>query len=162
MIKNVIDVSTGEVRKGNIDHVLVSNGIGSCVVLAAIHLEKHIGGMAHIMLPGKAPLKKKQNKTKYAEDAIEKLLQLLETDKEAASNVRVCLIGAGNVLKKPDETICKSNIESLMTILNGLGIEISATSLGGHLRRTIRFTIKTGEVHFTEGDSPITLLHRWF
>jgi chemotaxis protein CheD len=160
-MKKVKDISTGEVKRGNVENILISHGIGSCIVVAAINLKKHIGALAHVMLPGKAPEKEHQNKTKYAVDAIEKLLQLLEINIDDTSQLRVCLVGAGNVLKDADETICTSNIHSLTTLLNDLGIKISATSLGGHLRRTVRFDIETGEVHFTEGDSELILLKRW-
>ena len=160
-MKEIIDISTGEVKWGNKANILVSYGIGSCIVVAAIHLEKRIGGMAHIMFPGKAPLKENQNKTRYTEDAIEKLLRLLQVKNNDTSQLRVCLVGAGNVLKKSDDTICKNNINSLLTLLKELKIEISATSLGGNLRRTVRFNIESGEVYYTKGDSNLTLLFHW-
>ena len=161
-MKEIINISTGEVRRGRVGTVLVSNGIGSCIVAVAIHPEKHVGGMAHIMLPGRAPLKEKQNKTKYAEDALEKLLELLEIKSEETSLLGVCLIGAGNVLRKSDDTICDANRQFLISLLDKLGIEISASALGGHLRRTVRFDIETGEVYVTEGDSEPRLLNRWY
>ena len=161
MMKEIIDVSTGEVKRGNSNDIMVSNGIGSCIVVAAIHLEKCIGGMAHIMLPGKATIKANQNKTKYAEDAIEELLHILEIENNDTSQMKVCLIGAGNVLNHPDDRICTSNIESLLPLLKELKIEISALSLGGNMRRSVRFDVESGVVHFTEGDSEFILLNRW-
>ena len=160
-MKEIINISTGEVGKGNIDNILISNGIGSCIVIAAFNIKKRIGAMAHVMLPGKAPITENQNKTKYAEDAIEKLLQFMAINMDEFSNIEVCLIGAGNVLKKTDDTICKNNVLSIIALLKKLKIKVSATSLGGYLRRTVRFNIETGEIFYTEGDSKLTLLKRW-
>lgn len=160
-MKEIVDVSTGKVKIGNCNNILVSNGIGSCVVVAAINFKKQISGMAHIMLPGKAPLNENKSKTKYTEDAIEVLISLLEIEKNDTSQINVCLVGAGNVLNKQDDTICKSNIDSLLNLLKELKIEISAQTLGGNLRRSVRFDIETGEVFFTEGDSELILLKRW-
>lgn len=160
-MKEIIDVSTGEVKIGNSNNIIVSYGIGSCIAVAAIHLEKRIGGIAHIMLPGKAPLNEKISKTKYTEDAIDVLMRLLEIEKTDTSQIKVCLIGAGNVLNYQDDTICKSNTDSLLNLLNELKIEISAQSLGGNLRRSVRFDIETGKVFFAEGDSELILLKHW-
>jgi len=161
-MKEIINVATGEVKIGDANSVLVSYGLGSCIAVAAIDLSKHTGALAHIMLPGKAPEKETQYKTKYAVDAIDKILQLLQLDKGNTNNVRVCLVGAGNVLKKKDDTICDSNIQSVLTILNDLKIKISAKSLGGTKRRTIRFDTEKGEVFFTEGESRNMLLKEWY
>lgn len=160
-MKEVINISTGEVKVGSINNILVSNGIGSCIVVAAINLKKNIGGIAHIMLPGKAPLNESQNNLKYTENAIDKLLQILKIQHDDTSAMSVCLIGGGNVLKKPDDKICESNILSISNLLKELRIKISATALGGCMRRSVHFNIETREVHFTEGDSELTLLNRW-
>ncbi len=159
-MNKIINISTGEVKKGYRNNTLISNGIGSCIVVPAINFEKHIGGLAHIMLPGIAPAKEIL-KSKYAENAIQKLLQLLEVKNNDYSKIQVCLIGAGNVLKKVDDVICDCIINSLLEILYNSKIEISATALGGFLRRSVRFDVGKGEVSYSEGDSEFTLLHSW-
>lgn len=158
-MKKTINISTGEVKMGTAGHLLVSNGIGSCVVIVGINLKKEIGAVAHFMLPGKAPENEKQSKTKYAEDAMHKLMQEMQVNENDAPQHSVCLIGAGNVLQKEDDTICESNIRSIYALLDNLKIGISATSLGGYCRRSVSFDVETGEVFITTGDSKLTLLH---
>jgi len=146
---------------GGADSILISNGIGSCIVIAGINLKKEIGAVAHFMLPGKAPNTEEQNKTKYAEDAMHKLLQVLQMNDNNTSQLSVCLVGAGNVLQKEDDTICESNIRSISALLNDLKIRVSATSLGGNCRRSVIFDIEKGEVFITIGDSKLILLHHF-
>jgi len=160
-MKKTIHISTGEVKMGTAGDLLISNGIGSCIVIVGINLEKEIGAVAHFMLPGKAPDTEAQNKTKYAEDSVDMLLKLLQSDMDNLSPIRTCLIGAGNVLKKQDDTICESNIRSISALLNDLKIGISASSLGGNYRRSVHFDIEKAEVFITIDNSKLTLLHRF-
>ncbi len=160
-MKENINVSTGEVKTGKANNILISNGIGSCIVVAAVDVKKSIGAMAHIMLPGKSPSKEKLHKTKYAVDAIDKMLQILEQQGVASSDLNLCLVGAGNVLKIENDTICKNNIRSVLNILNEKHLNIAAKALGGTLRRTIRLDIENTCVYYTEGESKEMLLRNW-
>ncbi|MBS4001370.1 MAG: chemotaxis protein CheD [Desulfobulbaceae bacterium] len=160
-MKENINISTGEVKKGTIGDLLVSNGIGSCIVIAAMNLKKQIGAVAHFMLPGKAPDSEVYNKTKYAKDAVDKLLNLLQADMNDLTTIRTCLVGAGNVLIKHDDTICENNINSILSIFSDLAIKIDVCALGGINRRSLQFDIATREVYITEGDSELKLLIQW-
>ncbi|MBL7131976.1 MAG: chemotaxis protein CheD [Candidatus Omnitrophica bacterium] len=73
-----IDVDTGEVKVTSKSVVLRAMAVGSCVVMVAFDRGKKIGGLAHIMLPGSSREKEGQDKTKYAEDAIDELLEKLK------------------------------------------------------------------------------------
>lgn len=160
-MKKTINISTGEVKMGESDSILVSNGIGSCIVIAGINIKKNIGAMAHFMLPGRAPENEIMCKTKYAQDALDKLLNLLQIETDDTSDIRTCLVGAGNVLKKKNDTVCKNNIDSILDILHRHHIKIDAKSLGGIYRRTMHFDIQKREVYMTEGESKLELLKRW-
>ena len=148
---NIVDVNTGEfaVRRG--DFILRALAIGSCVVVAAYDSKAKVAGMAHIMLPGRAP-EKSTMKTKYAADSIEQLLsQMLESGSDTNS-IEACLIGAGNVLKKEDDTICAGNIKSVTAILAEKNIPVRARSVGGTIRRSASLDVELGIVSCTEGD----------
>jgi chemotaxis protein CheD len=132
---------------------LTSLGIGSCVVVAAYNLRRKIGGMAHIMLPGIAP-QQSLEKTKYAFDGIEQLLnQMFETG-AGTDEIEVCLVGAGNVLQKKDDTICDANIESVTSFLKESLIPVQASVLGGTKRKSVflDLDVEDGRVSYTEGD----------
>ncbi|MEE8577340.1 MAG: hypothetical protein V3T31_08800, partial [candidate division Zixibacteria bacterium] len=59
-----IDVDTGEVRVSSEPVILQSIALGSCIALVVYEREMKIGGIAHVMLPGKSPTLKEN--TKYA------------------------------------------------------------------------------------------------
>ena len=147
------NVDTGKINIGDISHVLTANSIGSCIAIALFDFHKHIGGLAHIMLPGKAPESSEKERLRYAADAIEELVILMKDADARKVNIRACIAGGGNVLKRPDDTICKANIRSVKQILNDKNILITASSLGGDTRRTLKFDIEKGKVFCTEGDS---------
>lgn len=156
-----INVATGEVKVGSSNDMLISNAIGSCIAVVAYNHEKRIGALAHIMLPDKAPPKEKDQKTKYAVNAIDELIRLLEIDESKILHLSSCIVGAGNVLNKKDDTICACNIQSVTSILLKKQIKIVSKVVGGNLRKSVRFDLNKLEVYFTEGDSDENLLWSW-
>ncbi len=73
-MKEVIDISTGAVEVAGAGAILRSNAIGSCIVIAAYDSSKKVGAMAHIMLPGRAPKGADSERTRYAADAIDEMI----------------------------------------------------------------------------------------
>ena len=156
-MKKVIDVNTGEVKVGRGRLILRAIAIGSCIVIAAYDRKRKIGAMAHIMLPGTAP-QHSLEKTKYASDGIEQLFnQMLE----AGANTHetdVCLVGAGNVLQKEDDTVCEANIKSVLSILAEKNIVIRASVLGGIKRKSVFMDIENGCISYIEADDKEKIL----
>ena len=149
--QKIIDVNTGEVKVAVEKGILRSVGIGSCVVVAAYNLSRKIGGMAHIMLPGAAP-QQSLEKTKYAFDGIEQLLNQMFKIGANMDQTEVCLVGAGNVLRKEDDTICQANIKSVTGILKEKSIPVKASVLGGTKRKSVFMDVETGCISYAEGD----------
>jgi chemotaxis protein CheD len=160
-MSKTIDISTGEVKSAGANTILRSAAIGSCIVVTAYYPEQNIGSMAHIMLPGKATDKNEENKFRYAENAIIELLLQLDVPLNKIQDIKICLIGGGNVLKREDDTICEKNIESVLEILSQKQLKTEAKALGGTDRRTVQFDIAKGEVYFTEGNSKAMLLWKY-
>lgn len=86
---------------------------------------------------------------------------MLQINSNDLSQVRTCLAGGGNVLKKPNDTICNDNIQSILSILNSRQIKIDASSLGGINHRSVHFDVEKKEVYIKQGDSKSKLLKRW-
>ncbi len=149
--REIVDVNTGEVKVATEGAILGSVAIGSCVAVAAINFKRKIGAMAHIMLPGKAP-QPSLEKTKYAFDGIEQLLNQIFEAGANADETEVCLVGGGNVLKKEDDTICEANIESVTQILEGKNIPVIASVLGGTKRKSVFMDVENGYISYIEGD----------
>lgn len=154
-----IDVNTGDVAVNGKASVLRAIAIGSCIVAAAYDSQTNTAGMAHIMLPGQAPPKARES-TRYAFDSLEKMFALMTDLGSRVENVEVCLVGAGNVLQKEDDTICGNNIASATSILAKRGIPVRASVLGGFTRKSVFLETRTGCVSYTEGDGPKTFLWR--
>jgi chemotaxis protein CheD len=157
-MEKYINVATGEVRVCEGAGVLKSTAIGSCVVIAACDSKKHLGVMAHVMLPGRAPSNTYSESTRYAVDAIDEMVKIISLKGADLSDFEVCLVGAANVLKKQDDTICKNNIESITKLLKEKNISVRAAVLGGTERKGISVNIQDGSFYYTEGDAEQKLL----
>lgn len=149
-MKKYINVNTGEVVCGGKDCVLICNGIGSCIAAAAIDEKHFIGYLAHIMLPGKAPENYELLKTKYAENAVEKLVELMNENHTDLKTIKFNLVGAGNVLKKKDDTICEANINSAIEVLTKRKLNIGKKILGGESRRAVKIDVSINKIFYSE------------
>lgn len=154
----IIDVQTGEICLGDANAILVSNGIGSCVVIGLLDPLECLGGMAHTMLPGRAAKKEAVGAHRYLESAVEDLIAYMVSAGAYRTRLLGFMVGAGNVLKRDDDVICKANMESAYATLSALGIPIAAQSLGGYERRRVRFEIGSAMVFCSVGDGPERLL----
>lgn len=150
-MKEIIDVNTGQVKVTSDNVTLRALAIGSCIVIAAYDSTKKTAAMAHIMLPGNAPADSTE-KTKYAADGIEQMInKMLQIDSNP-QDIEVCLVGGGNVLKKVDDTVCKNNIRSTTQLLTDKHISIKAAALGGTKRKAVFLDSQTGNISFTQAD----------
>lgn len=159
-MSDLFDVLTGEVRVLANKGELVTTAVGSCIAVAAFDRPMHLGGLAHIMLPGKAPANT-PDLLRYAENAFEELLRKMESMGSRKNDVQLCIAGGANVLEKPDDTICELNIASVTQTARRHGLMILARSLRGIQRRRIRFDVADGSVYCTLSDEPERLLWRW-
>ena len=151
-------VNTGEVKTGIKNDILKSSPIGSCVVVVLFDEKVDAGGMAHIMLPGKAPEKKDTIPTRYAENAIEELLQQVFGRGFRKNHVKAVIAGGGNVLKRKGDMIGKHNLNAVIKLLAQKEIPVLARSVGGTNRKSVRFNIQRRIIYFTEGDSKEKIL----
>ncbi len=151
-MEKIVNVSTGQVKVGRKGEILKSTAIGSCVVIAAYDSKKNLGVMAHVMLPGRAPKSAYSESTKYAADALDEMISRINRRGANLCDLGVCLVGAGNVLKKSDDTVCNNNIESITQLLKEKNIPVRAAVLGGTERKSISLDVGSGSIYYTEGD----------
>lgn len=157
-MSRTVEVNTGEVQIGQVGTILRSSAIGSCVVVAAFDPVERIGGLAHIMVPGKASNEYDTKRTRYAEDGIEKLMELMMDAGCKKRDIIACLVGGANVLKRNNDRIGEDNIISIIGILTRKDIPIIAHSLGGIERRSIIISVSNAKVQITIGNSSNILL----
>lgn len=157
IMKHIEDIGVGKVMVTRDKIVLKAIALGSCIGVAAYDAGKRIGGMAHVMLPDRAP-EKAAEKTRYAANAIEEMIgQMIEMGSKPG-DIEVCLVGGANVLERHDDTICRSNAESVCNILNNGKMDVKESVLGGTQRRSVSIDVETGEIWCTEGDGEKRLL----
>jgi len=155
--ERAIDVNTGQIHLANGDGVLRSVALGSCIAVVAYDPKKKIGAIAHIMLPGSAPANNTR-KNRYASNAITEILTKMAKAGSQKSDIEVCVVGAGNVLEKGDDTICTSNIESVMQLLKDNNIPVRASVVGGTERKGAFLDVQSGSISYTQGDNQAKLL----
>lgn len=149
--KDYIDVDTGEVKVSAESVVLRAMAIGSCVVVVAFDRGKKIGGLAHIMLPGRSPEIKSEDKTKYTEDAIDELLGKLRNLSVKREDLEISLVGGADLLG--ENNISEQIADSVLNYLEKLRIVVQRKCLGGIQRRSVSLDIGSGKILYTEGDS---------
>ncbi|MFC1461978.1 ATP-binding protein [Verrucomicrobiota bacterium] len=160
-MKETIDVGTGEVAAGSGEVVLLSSAIGSCVVIAAYDSVKRTGALAHVMLPGKSPKPADAGRTRYAADAIEAMRRKMVALGSGWDDIEVCVVGGGNILQRPGDTVCRDNIQSVLGLLTATGFRIVAKAVGGTEGRNVSFDIGRGTVLYTEGRRQEQVLWQW-
>jgi len=146
--RETIDVDTGEIRVSSDHTILRSIAIGSCVAVVVYDRARKLGGLAHTMLPGRSP--NAESKTKYAEDAIDILFDIIGKLGAKTSDLEVSVVGGANVLQEGD--IPDQITDSVLGYLEGLNVRLKAKRVGGTERRSVFLDTTSGRVFFSEGD----------
>ncbi|MDX9721853.1 MAG: chemotaxis protein CheD [Myxococcota bacterium] len=155
------EVDTGELRAAS-QGALRASALGSCVAVVLYDPSARIGGLAHIMLPGRARLPHDRLHTRFAEDGIQELLNELEALGANPRELIACAAGGANVLHRPDDTVCAANIASVLETIEQLDIPLLASHLGGVERRTLSIVLASGQVWLTIADSTPRILWQPF
>jgi chemotaxis receptor (MCP) glutamine deamidase CheD len=105
------------------------------------------------MLPGEAPPGcKGSEKNKYAENAVRHSLYLLRKSEGNIHSSAIFIVGAGNVLKRKDDTICRDNLLSIAQIVKKYDIKVTCMATGGTQRRSVSLDLKEGVFYCNKGD----------
>lgn len=158
LLPDCVYVLTGEVKVVRGGELLNSSAVGSCVVVCMYEQTGPVAGMAHVLLPGYAPKRYCGCKTRYAAHAIEELVHAMAVQGANIADMSVAIVGGANVLKKPNDTIAKQNIESVVQLLAKRKLTVRAAAVGGTVRRTAILDSAKKHVFFTEGDSSMKIL----
>jgi len=152
--KRIVDVQVGRVKGGGGRTILRAVALGSCVAVVLYDPVRKTGAMAHVMLPGRAPAQTKSSqRTRYAADAIDTLLQIMAKTGSRVSDLSAAVVGGANVLRRANDTIGTDNVESSLQILRQKGLKIVAEDNGGYERRNVSIDLEKGILSCTEGDS---------
>lgn len=123
--------------------------LGSCVSVTMWHPVRKIGGMCHIVLPGKANPDERSN-IRYADDAIEGLLRAAIRAKSRPGDYQIKLFGGGSMFcsreSGPESRVAYKNVESARKILAHHGLSVMAENVGSSGHRCVFFEVWSGHV----------------
>ena len=139
--------------------ILVALGLGSCIGCAIWDKEKHIGGLAHVMLPESRECCKGNeglNMNKFADIAIPAMADEMRKKGCQADKMIAKIAGGAHMFKgfMESETmdIGKRNDTAVRGELKKLGIPLIASETGGAVGRTVRFDTATGKMSIKTKD----------
>ncbi len=142
-----IFVSIGDFKIAKGHAVLKSVGLGSCVGVALYDFVNKIGALSHVMLP-KSPNGVRRS-AKYADQAIEMMLESMERVGAERENVIAKIAGGAQVFKHvtiDNLKIGDRNVEAVKDQLKLFKIKIVSEDTGGTFGRSIYFFTSDGRI----------------
>lgn len=131
-------VGIGEYALAGGTDKLVIYGLGSCAALVLYAAGSRRAGLAHVLLPGKAPASQRPSElpAKFAEDALDLLLQGLGR----SENLRAAIVGGAHLFQAEgpaEKRVGNRNVESLREGLQHRSIPLVWEDTGGEMGRTV-------------------------
>ena len=122
--------------------------LGSCVAVCLHDPIERIGGMNHILLPGRANLKHFDVISRYGINAMELLINRLMALGSKRHPLVAKVFGGAHVLSaiSQENGMGRKNVEFVLEFLQMEAIKIINQDVGGHDTRKIHFHTDTGEV----------------
>lgn len=148
---NIIKVGMADLKITDHQGVLTTLGLGSCIGITLYDPLKKIAGMAHIMLPDSTQIKNNSNKAKFADTAIDVLIEEMLEKGAQQRNLKAKLAGGaqmfsfgsnGNDIMK----IGHRNALAAEKKLTELKIPILSKDVGGSYGRTIELYGEDGRL----------------
>lgn len=142
-------VGIAELKTASRGEVLVTLGLGSCVVVALYDGKTGIGALAHVMLPDKACGRRREgeNMLKYADEAVPAAVRAVEKMGARRPSLRAKIAGGSRMFdlgKEDQPDIGLRNVEAVRKILADMGIPLTAEDTGGRRGRSVEFRTETG------------------
>lgn len=149
---DVIKVGMAELAVAKYPVQITTVGLGSCIGIVLYDGFAKVGGLAHVMLPSINLSKDKSNKAKFADTAIDEMLEKMKDLGARKINIHAKLFGGANMFEglvhsKGLMDMGHRNTEMVKKELADRGIEIAAEETGKNFGRTITLDTATGTVH---------------
>ncbi|MBS4099597.1 MAG: chemotaxis protein CheD [Sulfuricella sp.] len=139
----------GEIHFGQ-ENTRIHTVLGSCVSISLWHPHTCSGGMCHFMLPSRGKHHGGSLDGRYADEAVELLLDEIRAGNFHPSAYQVKLFGGGNMFQsdRPEGSfdVARDNVLAARTLLGKAGFAIHAEDVGGKGHRRIIFDIASGNV----------------
>ncbi len=158
-MQQTLEVGTADFAAAGEDYILVSIGIGSCVVVCLYDSTKKIGALCHIMLP-KYPENSDLNLLRFADTALALAVEKLEEMGASQTNITAQLFGGAHMFHGLGvfiNGVGDQNVTAVRQFLEQRGIPIERMDVGGDVGRSVQFTIATGDVNVSTAKTTINV-----
>ncbi len=148
MVKPLVNIHIGGCYASE-KPAIISTILGSCISVCLFDQGRAIGGMNHIMLPGRADLRNYNVPARYATNAMELLVNKLLKLGAGRFDLRAKVFGGALVLYVLAEQnqIGLRNAEFVVNYLESEKIPVVNSSIGGTESCKIFFHTDTGDVY---------------
>jgi chemotaxis protein CheD len=149
-MQKIIKVGMADLKVAKAPVILTTLGLGSCVGIALYDNKAQIIGLAHIMLPSSKQIKNNENKAKFADTAIDVLLEKMHKAGSLNSRIVAKIAGGAQMFSFGSNSdimkIGYRNTIATKEILTNLKIPIIAEDTGGNYGRTIEVYPESGKL----------------
>ncbi len=139
---------------------LVCLGLGSCVAFCAYDPQKHIGGMAHMVLPDSDHGKRSGAEAKFVDLAVPLVVREMEGLGALRSRLVVHLVGGAQMLSGASFSdtmmIGQRNVEAAHEAVEAQRLKITSEDTGGDAGRTVKLAIATGQLDISSPRKKLT------
>lgn len=143
-----LQLQIGEYRVSRSPEVLYTL-LGSCVAVCLHDASAGIGGMNHILLPGRAGEEGRfDDVARFGLDAVELLVGALVDAGAARRRLAAKLFGGGHVIRQMDELSSPGfrNVRFIRDLMEQERIPVVSSDLGGYEARKVWFRTDTADV----------------
>lgn len=147
-MSEVIKVGMADLKIAKEPDILTTLGLGSCVGIALYDPITKIGGLAHIMLPDSTQIKNNENKAKFADTALDVLLQEMQDVGARKNRLTAKIAGGAHMFefKNMNDVMCigARNVAAVLRVLEQRNIPVIAQDTGENYGRTIELNTQNG------------------
>ena len=154
MTSSMIIVGMADLNVTKSPGALTTLGLGSCVGIALYDASTKVAGLAHIMLPDSTQIQNNANVAKFADTAMNKLVQEMQRIGARREQIKAKIAGGAQMFafNSTNESmrIGDRNVDATLKLLQQYRIPLLARETGADFGRTVelyaedgRFVIKT-------------------
>ncbi len=148
MLKNQLIIPVGEYYVSTDSRDELITVVGSCVAVTLYDKDNHIGGLVHIVLPGRRMSRREDDQRAFFADTGMQLL-IEEVSKAGANreNIEANVVGGASTISDHEEdTIGVKNAKTVISILKTAVIPIRTKDIGGESGRKMLLCIDNGKL----------------
>lgn len=156
MNKKIVVIGIGGLAvSNNINEIITTYALGSCVAVSLYHSKLHLAGLVHIALPESSINKERSLELPgyYVDSGLELLFQqFYQLNRNMNKNdIIIKLAGGAKTFHKSINyfKLGERNVEAVKQFLKEKGYKIFSEETGGELSRNVSIDVETGDVLVT-------------